>query len=90
MERSFAEVVRDCRLHLDLTQEELARRIRTSTPYVALLEAGKRHPSDKIITRLAEVLGLYRRELFFLAYPRAQALPELDAKSAWEDFRRRS
>jgi hypothetical protein len=38
------------------------------------------------------VLGLDRRELFFLANPRAQAIlspePESDAKSAWEDFRK--
>ncbi|MGO9800406.1 MAG: hypothetical protein ACLPQ0_13180, partial [Candidatus Binatus sp.] len=54
--------------------------------------SGKRHPSDKIVSRLAEVLGLDRREVFFLANPRAQALltpaPDVDAKSAWEDFRK--
>jgi len=42
------------------------------------------------VTRLAEVLGLDRRDLFFLANPRAQAIlspePETNAKSAWEDF----
>src|SRR5215467_14973769 len=91
-ERTFGQVIRERRRQLDLTQEEVARRIRTSTPYVGHLESGKRHPSDKIVTRLAEVLGLDRRELFFLANPRAQALltpePEGDAKSAWEDFRK--
>ncbi len=38
------------------------------------------------------MLGLGRRELFFLANPRAQAIlspePENGAKSAWEDFRK--
>jgi transcriptional regulator with XRE-family HTH domain len=90
-ERSFGQVLRDRRRQLDLTQEEVARRIKTSTPYIGHLESSKRHPSDKIVTRLAEVLGLDRRELFFLANPRAQALlsPEPgDAKSAWEDFRK--
>jgi transcriptional regulator with XRE-family HTH domain len=90
-ERSFGQVIRERRRQLDLTQEEVARRIKTSTPYVGHLESGKRHPSDKIVTRLAEVLGLDRRELFFLANPRAQALlnpePAGDAQSAWEDFR---
>jgi transcriptional regulator with XRE-family HTH domain len=92
MERSFAEVLRDRRLQLDLTQEELARRIKTSTPYIGHLEAGKRHPSDKIATRLAEVLGLDRGELFFLANPRAQAPlkpePGVAVRSAWKDFPR--
>jgi transcriptional regulator with XRE-family HTH domain len=89
-ERTFGMVIRDRRRQLDLTQEEIARRIKTSTPYVGHLESGKRHPSDKILTRLAEVLGLDRRELFFLANPRAQALltPEVPAEddSAWDDF----
>ena len=91
-ERTFGQVIRDRRRQLDLTQEEVARRIKTSTPYVGHLESGKRHPSDKIVSRLAEVLGLDRRELFFLANPRAQALltqrEETPANSAWEDFRR--
>jgi transcriptional regulator with XRE-family HTH domain len=91
-ERSFGQIIRDRRRQLDLTQEEVARRIKTSTPYVGHLESGKRHPSDKIVTRLAEVLGLDRREMFFLANPRAQALlsPEVpeEANSAWDDFRR--
>src|SRR5262252_9515833 len=91
-DRSFGQVLRERRRQLDLTQEEVARRIKTSTPYIGHLESSKRHPSDKIVTRLAEVLGLDRRELFFLANPRAQALltpePEGDSKSAWEDFRK--
>ena len=91
-ERTFGVVIRDRRRQLDLTQEEVARRIKTSTPYVGHLESGKRHPSDKIVSRLAEVLGLDRRELFFLANPRAQALlspqEETPANSAWEEFRR--
>src|SRR5712664_4968391 len=85
----LGEVIRRRRRDLDLTQEEVASRIKTSTPYVGHLESGKRHPSDKIVAGLAEVLGLDRRDLFFLANPRAQALlnpePDTDAKSAWED-----
>jgi hypothetical protein len=33
------------------------------------LESSKRHPSDLVVTRLAEVLGLDNRRLFFLANP---------------------
>ncbi len=90
-ERNFGQVIRERRRQLDLTQEEVARRIKTSTPYVGHLESGKRHPSDKVVTRLAEVLGLNRREVFFLANPRAHALlsPETEAAadSAWDDFK---
>jgi transcriptional regulator with XRE-family HTH domain len=91
-ERNFGQVIRERRRQLDLTQEEVAHRIKTSTPYVGHLESGKRHPSDKILTRLAEVLGLDRRDLFFLANPRAQALLSAETAStpasAWEDFRK--
>ncbi len=38
-ERNFGQVIRERRRQLDLTQEEVARRIRTSTPYVGHLEA---------------------------------------------------
>lgn len=90
-ERSFGQVIRERRRQLDLTQEDVARRIKTSTPYVGHLESGKRHPSDKIVSRLAQVLGLDRRELFFLANPRAQALLSAEEhspeSSAWEEFR---
>ena len=91
-ERSFGQIIRDRRRQLDLTQEEVAKRIKTSTPYVGHLESGKRHPSDKILTRLAEVLGLDRRELFFLANPRAQELlsPQVESapETAWDDFKK--
>jgi transcriptional regulator with XRE-family HTH domain len=90
--RSFGQVIRERRRQLDLTQEEVAKRIGTSTPYVGHLESAKRHPSDKVVTRIADVLGLDRRELFFLANPGAKALlhqqPDSASASAWEEFRR--
>jgi transcriptional regulator with XRE-family HTH domain len=91
-EPSFGQVIRDRRRQLDLTQQEIARRIKTSTPYVGHLESSKRHPSDKVLGRLAEVLGLDRRELFFLANPRTVAFLQPketnSMTSAWEEFRR--
>ena len=71
----FADTIRRRRRELDLTQEKVARRIKTSTSYVSQLETGKSHPSDKIVARLAKVLGLDSRQLFFLANPQTEALP---------------
>ncbi|MGH7864782.1 MAG: helix-turn-helix domain-containing protein [Candidatus Binataceae bacterium] len=89
---SFGQVIRERRRQCDLTQDEVARRIRTSTPYIGHLEADKRHPSDHVVTRLADVLGLDRRFLFFLANPHARDLlhPQTSnkASNAWEEFRR--
>ena len=86
----FGTVIRARRRQLDLTQEELARRIETSVPYIGHLETGKRHPSEKLVTKLAEVLGLDPRELFFLANPETQRLisrhQESNGASVWESF----
>ncbi len=91
-ERTFGQVIRERRRQLDLTQQEVGRRIKTSTPYVGHLESGKRHPSDKVLSRLAEVLALDRRELFFLANPgTVELLKTRDGsgkRSAWDEFRK--
>jgi transcriptional regulator with XRE-family HTH domain len=88
---NFGQVIRDRRRQRDLTQQQVARRVGTSTPYVGHLESGKRHPSDEIVSRMADVLGFDRRELFFLANPQAREIlhPAEPAKatSAWEEFR---
>ena len=77
-DRSFGQVIRERRRQLDLTQEEVAQKVKTSPSYVGHLESGKRHPSDLVLGPLAEVLLLDKREIFLLANPRAAAL--LDAK----------
>lgn len=88
--KSFGQVIRERRRKLDLTQEELARRVETSVPYIGLLESGRRHPSEKIVLKLAEALGLDAREAFFLANPGTKALishePDSKEASAWERF----
>ena len=88
---SFGQVIRDRRRQSEMTQQQVARRIGTSTPYVGHLESGKRHPSDEIVSRLADALGFERLELFFLANPRAKEIfhPVVPAESmsAWDEFR---
>jgi transcriptional regulator with XRE-family HTH domain len=88
---TFGELIRDRRRQLDLTQEEVAREIETSIPYIGLLESDKRRPSDAIVSKLADVLGLDRGELFFMVNPAAKELLQSQqtqaANSAWEEFR---
>src|ERR1700730_4077987 len=89
-ERIFGQVIRNRRRQLDLTQQEIARRIEVSTPYIGHLEAGKRHPSDEVLGQLAAVLGLDRRELFMLANPQTMELlgpkESVKKKLVWEEF----
>ena len=90
-QNAFAQRIRARRRGLDITQEEVARRIGTSTPYVGHLESGKRHPSEKIVVKLADILGIDRAELFLLANPQAEAIiaetVKLSGTSAWDEFR---
>jgi DNA-binding XRE family transcriptional regulator len=92
--QNFATLIRNRRRQLDLTQEGVARRIGTSIPYVGHLEANRRHPSEKIVIKLAKVLGLDPRELFFLANPETRVLvsekPDSSEASAWEAFTKNS
>jgi DNA-binding XRE family transcriptional regulator len=88
--RNFGRIIRERRRQLDLTQEDVARRIKTSVPYIGHLEAAKRHPSEKVLAKLANVLGLDLRELFFLANPATRVLiseqPKSSEVSAWDAF----
>jgi DNA-binding XRE family transcriptional regulator len=88
--RSFGRVIRERRRQLDLTQEEVARRIKASGSYVAHLETGKRHPSRQVVVKLTDVLGLDARELFLLANPKVGPLiseqVKSDGTSAWDAF----
>jgi transcriptional regulator with XRE-family HTH domain len=88
--RSFGRVIWERRRQLDLTQEEVARQINTSVPYIGLLEAEVRHPSRKIVVKLAEALGLDTRALFLLANPKVGSLiseqHQSGGASAWDAF----
>lgn len=88
--RSFGRVIRERRRQLKLAQEEVARRIKMSAPYVVLLEADKRHPSGQAIVKLADVLGLDARDLFLLANPNVGSIisdhQSSEGTSAWDAF----
>jgi transcriptional regulator with XRE-family HTH domain len=56
VKQTFGNIIRNRRRELDMTQEEIAGRIGTSVPYIGHLESHKRHPSEKIVIKLAEVL----------------------------------
>ena len=88
--RSFGGVIRERRRQLDLTQEEVARRIKTSAPYIGHLETGKRHPSRPVVVKLSDALGLDAGDLFLLANPKVGSLiseqQKPDRASAWDAF----
>lgn len=60
---SFAFVVRQRRVELGLTQEELAHRANVSMRYVSLLETKKHQPTLETINGLSEGLEMTMTEL---------------------------
>ena len=88
--RSFGEVILARRRALGLAQGDVARLIKASIKFIGRLEANQSHLSDRTVVRLAEVLGLDRLELIFLANPEAQPLfqhHQAEASSAWKQFK---
>ncbi len=56
-EFALALAVIDARNRAGLTQQELARKMRTTQPVVARLESGRVRPSMRTLDRLAEATG---------------------------------
>jgi transcriptional regulator with XRE-family HTH domain len=88
--RSFGSAIRNRRRQLDLTQEEVAKRIKMSAQYINQLEARKRRPSQQVILKLAAALALDARHLFLLANPKVGSIiserQRWDVDSAWDAF----
>ncbi len=91
-DQTFGKTIRERRLELGLTQRVVGLRIGASTPYVGHLEANQRHPSDEVLGRLAEALGLDERDLFMSANPIAERLIKsteaVNGTSAWDALRK--
>jgi len=90
-ETSLGLILRRRRRQLELTQQQVARRVGVRANYVGYLERNMRRPSTAVLVKLAKVLDLDREELFFLANPQVRDFIHTEApdpqESAWERFR---
>jgi transcriptional regulator with XRE-family HTH domain len=88
--RNFGRIIRERRHQLDLTQEEVARRIKTSIPYIGHLEAGIRRPALKFVLKLSAALKLDAVDLFLLVNPKVTSIiveqQKSEGTSAWDAF----
>ncbi|MFD7837161.1 Scr1 family TA system antitoxin-like transcriptional regulator [Streptomyces sp. NPDC059761] len=57
--RNFGATVKAFRKRAELTQEQLAERVRYSVQYVGSVEQGRRHPSVKFVNRSEEALDAF-------------------------------
>ncbi|MER5549824.1 tetratricopeptide repeat protein [Streptomyces sp. NPDC002589] len=77
---AFGELLRDCRLSVGWTQDELADRSGVSARSISALEAGRRQPRLSSVSRLAEALALDpRRHEQLLAAARSVSAPARSA-----------
>src|SRR6516165_5802456 len=72
--RSLGEFLKARRGALGLTQRSLAQKLGVEASHVAFIESGRRKPSLKLVTRIADTYGLDRQEILLLAHPEARAL----------------
>lgn len=59
----FGKRVRDIRLEMDLSQEELAHEADSNRTYISDVERGRRNPSIVVVERIAKALGRSMGEL---------------------------
>ena len=52
----FGKRVRDCRLELGISQEELAHDADSNRTYISDVERGTRNPSIEVVERIAKAL----------------------------------
>ena len=64
---SLGEVVRQQRVMMALTLQELAAKSGVSASHLGRIERGERYPSARILRRIASPLGLEENELFTYA-----------------------
>ena len=55
--------IRQLRDERDLSLREFAKKLDVSAPFVSDIELGRRHPSDEVLAKIAEVLGVRIEDL---------------------------
>ncbi|MGH7778683.1 MAG: helix-turn-helix transcriptional regulator [Candidatus Binataceae bacterium] len=91
--KTLGTVIKQARMDHEFTQRELAGLVQVRGSHIAYIEGNKRKPSLSLLRRIADVLGLNRRELLFLAQPDARYLagdpdegPPKKAVDSWRRF----
>jgi len=73
-EETFGKVLKQARLSLGLSQQDLARKMGVRASHIGYLEQGRRRPSLTLLNALADALGIDKERLFMLSHPEAKDL----------------
>lgn len=69
--KTFGPVLRQLRNSKNITQEELSERVGVASPYISMLESGKKYPNLEMLFKLAESLGVKASDLVVLMEKRS-------------------
>lgn len=61
--KTLGKRIRELREGMDLSLREFAKRLDLSAAFVSDVELGRRHPSDKVMTKMARILETTVEEL---------------------------
>jgi transcriptional regulator with XRE-family HTH domain len=90
--KTLGALIKEGRDALRMPQRQLAAAVGVKASHIAYIENGHRNPSLALLRRLAEQLGLNRRDLLILSHPDAKYLIEdtttkaNDGYDAWREF----
>ena len=88
MSNDLGRILKQRRVMIPLTLQELARASGVSTSHLGRIERGERFPSARILRKLAQPLGFGVSELFTLADylpSEPSAVAESEAQPRWLD-----
>ncbi len=74
MKNNLGTAIRNARDALAMTRRELAEKVGVRASHIAYIENAQRGPSLPLLRRIADALGLDRRELLFLSHPETRIL----------------
>ena len=90
---NFGKYLRERRAAWGFTQRSLGSKVGVVGAHIAFLESGRRRPSLKLLSRLADVLEVDRQEMLLMAHPEAKELvgPQAEkapkkASALWQRF----
>ena len=76
-EASLGEIIKQQRVMMSLTLQELAAKAAVSSSHLGRIERGERFPSAHVLRKIAEPLGFEENELFALAGYLSPHIPSL-------------
>ena len=83
---SIARIIKQQRILLELTQDELGKKVGVSHSLIGRIERGERFPSARTLRKLANVLDISEVELFIHADFLSQPVSSISSRAIDEDM----